>query len=384
MDRASKQNKSNDCQLSLSPSDKLECWSQHLSNKRDAIINEITASVLTEISRANNQSKADRAALNHSLHKRLRALFADYLLPECSSLMGQKSTLITASDFVLLDAVFQHAMFESQQPVLASYTHDASAFIDPYRWLIPCFGGGLLGLMIMGTESTIGAFSGLLGSVGAVAGIAYLAQSEVVQSRMALPIQRQGSVPYLPVSQSSKNFFVSSPAKWLRQKTIEIGVGLAARLLSVVLKPKTNTPDVTSAEIGAAIERGFDAFASLAFIVCMMRDITEKDKSLEDAGLQFTESSIHQALTILMRYLDKSPEDLETIRDMALELQQRLHDEGYVWDVIPEGELFREEFKQRFRLFGLIEPGQPVQTLEPCFMRSGVVIAPGRITRLRG
>lgn len=363
---------------SLSLPGKLDNWSQRLNNKRENLVKEITASLLNQ--------KVDRSSLNSLIHDRMRPMLYDYFIPECASTMGQKSASFAASDFVLLNPVFEHPMFESQQFLSDSSTQNIAESINPYRWLIPCFGGGLLGFLVMGTESSLGAFSGLLGAAAVMAGISYLSQNEIVQSRMALLNKNSASLKYTDTPFRQKASLVSSPLTWMQQKSIDVGVGLAAKLVNFVLKPETNTPNISSAEISAAVERGFDAFASLAFVICVMHCATEKDKSASQSGdgLQIAESSVHQALTILMRYLEKSPEDLETIRDMALELHQRLHDEGYAWENIPEGTPFSEDFKQRFRLFGLIEPGQPVQTLEPCFMRSGVVIVPGRITRVRG
>jgi len=85
-----------------------------------------------------------------------------------------------------------------------------------------------------------------------------------------------------------------------------------------------------------------------------------------------------------MRTLDLQPTDTEKIYDLAEELHQRLEDAGYFWEMLPDGTLFQEEYRQRFLTFGLVAPGEPVETLEPCFRCGETVLLPGRITKQRG
>jgi hypothetical protein len=194
-----------------------------------------------------------------------------------------------------------------------------------------------------------------------------------------------GDAPDGPRTFSFRNKnLLSSIAKWPLQKGANVAIDLAARLVRSLLPTDGEDGGIARSEIAPAVEREFDAMATLAFMLCLAAQPKRSDNFERDSGLQVAESGVQRALTVLVRYLDKDPEDLETIRDMAQELQQRLQDAGYAWEVIPDGEPFREELLQAFRPFGLIEPGQPVQTLEPSFSRDGVVINPGTIARLRG
>jgi hypothetical protein len=356
-------------------------WMLHLEQKREATVKGVVAMLWEDLSRRASRPEVTAEALCRSIRAHLRPVFLDDLLPECASWAGREATPLCVDDIAGLDAALQRMPAAFALP--ASDPAATVPSVDPFRWLLLCLVGGLVGIMVIGTSDSIGAnLGGLLGAAGAVAVVAYLSRSHAVRARLA---SHGGNVAgKRPALKLRKRRFLSSIATWPLRKAADIGIDLAARLVGLLFLPEAEDRGVRRTEIAPAVEREFDTLATLSFVLCVVQRPRESASAHENAGLHVENNSVQRALTVLVRYLDKAPEDLETIRDMALELQQRLQDAGYAWQVVPDGEPFREELLEAFRPFGLIQPGQPVQTLEPAFSRNGVIILPGTIARLRG
>ncbi|MEJ2388258.1 MAG: hypothetical protein P8Y27_13405 [Chromatiaceae bacterium] len=357
-------------------------WILHLEQKREAAVKGVTAMLWEDLSRRASRPEVTTEALCRSIRAHLTPVFLDELLPECASWTGHEATPCLIDDIAGLDAALQRMPAAFAVP--ASDPAATVPSVDPFRWLLLCLVGGFAGIMVIGTGDSIGAnLGGVLGAAGAVAVVAYLSRSRAVRARLAphSGVNVGGKAPALELR---KKGLLASIAKWPLRKAADVGIDLAARLVGLLFTPEAERQGLPRTEIAPAVEREFDALATLAFLMCVVQQPRELAGVHEDAGLHVAENSVQRALTVLIRYLDKDPDDLETIRDMALELQQRLQDAGYAWQVIADGEPFREELLQAFRPFGLIEAGQPVQTLEPAVSRNGVVILPGTIARLRG
>ena len=357
-------------------------WMLHLDQKREATVKGVAAVLWEELSRRASRPEVTTEALCRSIRTHLRPVFLDDLLPECASWTGREAAPSCIDDIAGLDAALQRMPAAFALP--ASDSAAAVPSIDPFRWLILCLVGGFVGIMVIGTGDSIGAnLGGVLGAAGAVAVVAYLSRSRAVRARLA-PHGGRNVAGKPPALKLRKKGLLASIARWPLRKVADIGIDLAARLVGLLFTLEAEGRGVPRTEIAPAVEREFDALATLSFVLCVVQRPKELAGAHEESGLHLEKNSVQRALTVLVRYLDKDPEDLETIRDMALELQQRLQDAGYAWQVIPDGEPFREELLEAFRPFGLIQPGQPVQTLEPAFSRDGVVILPGTIARLRG
>jgi hypothetical protein len=155
--------------------------------------------------------------------------------------------------------------------------------------------------------------------------------------------------------------------------------------VDLVLPPRA----IASASLPRSIivplcERIFDLLATLVFIRCTAAAVRDTPAIRDDPDLPITENSVLRALLALVRMLDRQPGDAETVRDLAEELYQRLEDVGYAWEALPDGTQFQEEHRERFHIFGLVAPGEPVETLEPCLRRGETILLPGRITKQRG
>jgi hypothetical protein len=229
-----------------------------------------------------------------------------------------------------------------------------------------------------------GSLGGLLGATGGVAGVAYLSNNPAILARTEGGVATGSQLSRPAAKTSGIILLISQPTHWLKSKGRTIGLALGARLVDFVLKSKVSVAVLPLESVAPAVERAFSAITTLVFLVCASHSDSEVISAESDSGLKIRESGVLHALTVLVRYLDKEPKDLETIRDMAQELQQRLQEAGYVWEIIADSSPFLDEYRERFRLSGLIEPGQPVQTLVPCFRRGNEILLQGRLTRQRG
>ena len=75
-----------------------------------------------------------------------------------------------------------------------------------------------------------------------------------------------------------------------------------------------------------------------------------------------------------------APEDLA---DAAEAMLQRIQEEGYEWRSVERGTPYDLTMASLFSKFGMIDVGQPVETLKPATVRDGVAVQQGVIRRLR-
>ena len=367
--------------VSLSSEELMARWQLHVREQWLDTIKTISAQVWDDASRTKQESHLTSERLNQLIRQRIDAELIVRLLGDWATWTGSNEHHTDTKQLQLLEAAL-----ESLDPTVAISTRDWGAPIASvrlYRWLFPCIGGGLLGMLIFGTGGGFfGALGGLLGAAGGIAGVAYLANNAVVLSRHQrnVGVRNSSSPPSLWTSDAS---LLAQFAMWLLRKARNIGIALAGRLVDFVLEPASPSDDVPRETIAPLVDKTFKAMATLTFVLCESKRGAEEAPSNSDPGQQLQENSVLHSLTLLLRSLDRQRDDLPGIRDSALELQQRLHDADYQLESIPDGAPFRDEHRDRFRLFGLIEPGQPVQTLEPCFRRHDEILLPGRITRQR-
>jgi hypothetical protein len=193
------------------------------------------------------------------------------------------------------------------------------------------------------------------------------------------------SVPPQPKASSPKLVWLQGPANWLMRKAQSVARRVAAGLVNLVLPPQPfTTAGVTRSTILSASEAIFNLLTTYVFIRCTGGASRATPASRDDPDLPITEESVLRALLALMRALDRESPDAETLRDLAEELHQRLDGAGYAWEALPEGTQFQDDHRECFHTFGLVAPGDPIETLEPCFRRGEIVLLPGRITKKRG
>ncbi len=62
---------------------------------------------------------------------------------------------------------------------------------------------------------------------------------------------------------------------------------------------------------------------------------------------------------------------------------QRIQEDGYEWKSVERGTPYDLTMASLFSKFGMIDVGQPVETLKPATVRDGVAVQQGVIRRLR-
>jgi hypothetical protein len=75
---------------------------------------------------------------------------------------------------------------------------------------------------------------------------------------------------------------------------------------------------------------------------------------------------------------DKNTPD-KHLRGAICALFQRVHEEGYDWQTVPDGTLYDASLEGRFDCFGQLEVGQPVEMLEPARLWKGKPDKPGQL-----
>jgi hypothetical protein len=94
-------------------------------------------------------------------------------------------------------------------------------------------------------------------------------------------------------------------------------------------------------------------------------------------------SAVCDALGTLRATLADSSMEREDLADAALALVQRVEEEGYEWRSVERGTPYDAAMASLFSKFGMIDDGQPVETLKPATVRDGVAVQQGVLRRLR-
>ncbi len=351
---------------------RLTGWRAYARQQRADILNTGMARLLEQSS----GSGLSADALRQGLRRQLGTGLTHDLCQDFAEWRGEKAIAIEPEQLAIIDA----AMVAGLGHLIPSDAHQVSTpdtGARLYRWLIPSLGGGLL-------LSGFGNDGALIGVAGGVSLVAWLANHP---EALVYPTPTSGNA-----GASSKHFsafpqlaWLQGPGHWFLHQAQGLARRLGSRLVALVLPPPpVTTATLPSSTIAPVCERAFDLLAVLVFISCVTQADSNTPANRDDADLQITEGSVLRALLALVRMLDREPAELETVRDLAEELHQRLEDAGYVWEVLPDGTPFEEEHRKRFHTFGLVASGEPVETLEPCFRHGNAILLPGRITKQRG
>ena len=95
------------------------------------------------------------------------------------------------------------------------------------------------------------------------------------------------------------------------------------------------------------------------------------------------DNEVLAAVTALWSVRQVTPVSPEQTQAAADALLQRLEEDGLAWRAIPHGALYADEMTKEFDCFGLLAPGQPVETLRPAVLYRDEVRARGLLRRLR-
>lgn len=352
----------------------LESWQTYARQRQADALARLKARLL-EL----NAGGLSYAALQKTLRRQLGSALTHDLIQNCADWRGDKADVSDPEQLAVIEAALG-AQLAHLIPCEASVgTTGAGAQL--YRWLIPSIGGGLLGFFLLGPDGSGGALGALIGAPSGVAGVAWLVNHPEALSQ---PGRAEGSDGERTIS-FPRIAWLQDPGRWLLRNAQALARRMAARLVALVVPPPPlAVATLSNSTISPICERAFDLLTTLVFIHCTALTAGGASASREDPDLPITESSVLRALLALTRALDRKPTDTETVLDLAEELHQRMEDDGYLYEELPDGTPFQEKHRQHFHTLGLIEPGEPVETQEPCFRRSEVVLLPGRITKKRG
>lgn len=353
--------------VALPADQRLTNWHAYARQRQAVALDRVKARLLEPASGGGLSTEA----LQQALRRQLGSGLIHDLTQDCADWRGEKASAIVPDQL----AVIEVALGEHLAHLIPSdaCTSTAGTGAQRYRWLIPSLGGGLLGLLLLGPDGIGGTLGALLGAAGGIAGVAWLANHPEALNHPSR------------AAAWSRFTWLQGPGHWLLRKAQRLARRLAAGLVDLVLPPPLiTTASLPQSSIAPVCERAFDLLTTLVFLRCTACADCGTPASHDDTDLPITEASVLRALLRLVRTLDWQPTDTETVCDVAEDLRQRLQESDYVWELLPDGTLFQEEHRQRFHIFGLVAPGEPVETLEPCFRRGETILLPGRITKQRG
>jgi len=316
-------------------------------------------------------------ALRQGLRQHLGTGLAHDLCQDYADWCDAKVRAIESEQLAVIDAAMGEVLDHLVPSDAGVKTPDTASGTQLYRWLIPTFGGGLLGLLLLGPDGIGGTLGALFGSAGGIAGVVWLANHPDV---LGYPGRASGSDRLSTTSPATwlRLSWLQNPIHWLLSKAQHLARRLAIGLVDLVLpQSPITTASLPTSSIAPIYEHAFDLLTTLVFLRCTAGANCDAPPRHDDPNLPITEGSVLRALRALVRALDRQPADTETIRDLAEELHQRMEDSGYACEVLPDGTPFQEEHRQRFHPFGLVATGDPVETLEPCFRRGEAILLPG-------
>lgn len=134
---------------SLSTEELLARWQSYVRDQWAGNIQTISAQVWDDASRTKQESHLTSERLNQLIRQRFDAELIVRLLGDWATWTGSNEHHTDTKQLQLLEAAL-----ESLDPTVAISTRDWGAPIASvrlYRWLFPCIGGGLLGILIFGT-----------------------------------------------------------------------------------------------------------------------------------------------------------------------------------------------------------------------------------------
>ena len=260
------------------------------------------------------------------------------------------------------------------------------ATVKNLSWAIPAAAGAAIGSIAMTPLSfllfnsrEIGLFAGgISGAAGLVALVGILAAKPEIVGTLETGLKWVGFIA-LPVG--LWRGLRGRPTGWIRAALYT----LASWLLLGTVRPRTVLP--SRAEVLAALDEQVkslllqDADLVLAWFWAHPDRIGPSHQS--PAPTADLTGSVCDALGTLRATLADRSSKAEDLADAAEALLQRVHEEGYEWKSIAHGTPYDTAMGSFFSKYGMIDVGQPVETLKPAIVRNGVAVQHGVVRRLR-
>ncbi|MGP0064116.1 MAG: hypothetical protein ACLQGP_11025 [Isosphaeraceae bacterium] len=269
--------------------------------------------------------------------------------------------------------------FEPRLPVPVATVRNLS-------WVIPASVGAAIGSALLGLvfhllfdSRPIGLFAGgVLGAAGLVAMVGVLASRPDIAAGLETGLKWVG---FIAVPLGFWRGLRGQPLGWLRAG----GYTLASWLLLGTVRPRVVMPSRAEvlATLGEPIYTLLLHDADLVLAWCWTHPARIETSGPASAMTPVLSSSVCDALGTLRVILADRSSALEDLADAAEATLQRIQEEGYEWRSVKRGTPYDQTMASLFSKFGMIDVGQPVETLKPATVRDGVAVQQGVIRRLR-
>jgi hypothetical protein len=160
---------------------------------------------------------------------------------------------------------------------------------------------------------------------------------------------------------------------------------LGTWLLLATVRPRSVLPackDVLAA-LNDQVGRHLVHNADLVLAWCWAHPARLQPTAQSPAPTGELAGSFWDALGTLRAAVSSPASRLDDLAESALAVLQRAEEEGYEWKSLPRGTPYDAAMASLFSNFGVIDVGQPVETLKPATVRDGVAVQQGVIRRLR-
>jgi hypothetical protein len=260
------------------------------------------------------------------------------------------------------------------------------ASVKNLAWAFPAAVGAGIGAIVLGfmsklvfTTNEFGLFTGgILGAAGLVALVGVLASRPDIASGLETGLKWVG---FIAVPLGFWRGLRGRPLGWLRAGAYT----LASWLLLGTVRPRVVLP--SRAEVLAALDDPIhdllfhDADLVLAWLWAhpARLDPTETAAAMSPV----LSGSVCDAIGTLRVILADRSSAREDLADAAESMLQRIQEEGYEWRSVERGTPYDLTMASLFSKFGMIDIGQPVETIKPATVRDGVAVQQGVIRRLR-
>ena len=260
------------------------------------------------------------------------------------------------------------------------------ASVKNIAWIIPSAAGAAIGsialaplTLLLFNSREIGLFAGgVLGAAGLIALVSLLASRPDIAGGLETGLKWVG---FIAVPLGFWRGLRGRPLGWLRAGAYT----LASWLLLGTVRPRVVMPG--RAEVLAALDDPIRTLlhhdADLLLAWCWAhpaRIETNASGSSDDHGLS---GSVCDAIGTLRLILANRSASAEDLADAAEAMLQRIEEEGYEWRSVERGTPYDLTMASLFSKFGMIDVGQPVETLKPATVRDGIAVQQGVIRRLR-
>ncbi len=259
------------------------------------------------------------------------------------------------------------------------------ATVKNMAWIMPAAVGAALGSVVVSLLMSpvdgrvFGAFAGgVLGAAGLVALVGFLASRPDVASGLETGLKWVG---FIAVPLGFWRGLRGRPLGWLRAG----GYTMASWLLLGTVRPRVVLP--ARAEVLAMLDdRIREMLAHDADLVLAWCWAHPDRLDLDGAGAEISpvlSGSVCDALGTLRAILADRSSAPEDLADAAEAMLQRIQEEGYEWRSVERGTPYDLTMASLFSKFGMIDVGQPVETLKAATVRGGVAVQQGVIRRVR-